>query len=352
MTEAVLAAFENQIDYCRKNDAPITARVVESIAAALGQDTPFTNAVRDWPGPHPLSDALPLRAAGGLHALLLSGAEPALSPLYRGEPEGIANAESLVRAAIAAHGPALMPWLDGPPQTNEAGRSSNYAAAMLWLTAQGLPPRFDCIEIGSSAGINLMMDRYRYDLGGVKVGPADAEMAFTPEWRGPPPPAPPASGLEIIHLRGCDVAPVDLSDPAQLLRLKAYVWPEHHQRFERLEIAGRLAAAKAPDLVQADADEFVEAELARPQLSGTTRIVMHSVVWQYLGEARQERITRAIEAAGAKADMDRPLAWIALEANRDTYQQHELVVRHWPGDGQPQVLARSHAHGAWINWLA
>jgi hypothetical protein len=37
---------------------------------------------------------------------------------------------------------------------------------MLWLAGQGLPPRFECLEIGSSAGINLMIDRYFYDLGG------------------------------------------------------------------------------------------------------------------------------------------------------------------------------------------
>src|SRR3546814_17220617 len=62
-------------------------------------------------------------------------------------------------------------WRDGPPQTNEAGRSSNFVAAMLWLADQRLPPRFQCLEIGSSAGINLMLDRYHYDLAGVQVGP-------------------------------------------------------------------------------------------------------------------------------------------------------------------------------------
>ena len=46
-----------------------------------------------------------------------------------------------------------MPWLDGPPQTNEAGRSANFAAAFLWLVDQGLPADFELMEIGSSAGI-------------------------------------------------------------------------------------------------------------------------------------------------------------------------------------------------------
>ncbi|MES2442840.1 MAG: DUF2332 domain-containing protein [Pseudomonadota bacterium] len=344
--ETVRGAYGVQIGYCLANGAPITARVVESIAAALQGDNGFVRAIRDWPG-QATQDALPLRSAGGLHALALSGAEPALAPLYRGEAEAMADAPALVAAAIERHADALMPWLDGPPQTNEAGRSASYIAAMLWLGAQGLPPRFDCIEIGSSAGINLMIDRYRYTLGGVEVGPADPVMAFAPEWRGGPPPA---GAIAFAGLRGCDVAPVDLRDPGQLLRLKAYVWPEHHLRFARLEAAAQAARADPPDLVEMHADAFVETQLARSQEAGTTRVVMHSIVWQYLGEARQARVTAAIEAAGARATPERPLAWIALEANRVTYQ-HELVVRSWPGEGEPHLLARAHAHGAWVEWL-
>ena len=104
---------------------------------------------------------------------------------------------------MAAHAAALLPWLGGPPQTNEAGRSANFIAAMLWLAEQGLPPRFECLEIGSSAGINLMLDRYRYDLGGVMVGPDEPVMDFAPEWRGAPPPS---RDIAIVSARGCEVA--------------------------------------------------------------------------------------------------------------------------------------------------
>lgn len=346
---AVSAAFANQVAYCRANGAPITARVVEAIAASLDQPGAFTEAVRSWPGEAPLADALPLRCAGGVHALHLSGAEPALAPLYAGEDAAMAGAEALVASAIARHQDALMPWLDGPPQTNEAGRSSCYMAALAWAVTQGIAPRFECFEIGSSAGINLMMARYHYDLGGVAFGPEDAAMRLTPEWRGHAAPRPATAPL-IESTAGCDVAPVDLTDPAQLLRLQAYVWPEHQVRFERLRIAAELATAQKPDLVAQDAAEFVAQALARPQAEGVARVVMHSIVWQYLGEARQAAITRAIEGAAAAATPERPLIWIALEANR-TLLQHELVVRHWPGDGAPQLLARAHAHGAWIDWM-
>ncbi|MEQ1688657.1 MAG: DUF2332 family protein, partial [Sphingopyxis sp.] len=157
----VAAAFANQVAYCLGNGAPITARVVAGVAAVLesGATSDFLNRVRAWQGA-PIADALALRIAGGLHALHLSGAAPSLAPIYA-DADGADDA-AIIAAVIAAHEAVLLLWLDGPPQTNEAGRSSNYIAAMLWLTERGLAPHFECIEIGSSAGINLMIDRYHY----------------------------------------------------------------------------------------------------------------------------------------------------------------------------------------------
>jgi hypothetical protein len=307
-----------------------------------GEDGALLDRVRTWPGP-PLADALPLRVAGGLHALHLSGTEPTLAAIYNG---GEADDVAVIGAAIRQHEDALLPWLDGPPQTNEAGRSTSFIAAMLWLAARGLPPRFQCLEIGSSAGINLMLARYRYELGGVGVGPEPGAMRFAPEWRGLPPPE---RQIAIHSARGCDVAPVDLTDPAQALRLKGYVWPEHLERFVRLDAAIAEAAREPPDLVAMDAATFVERELARPQAAGTTRVLMHSIVWQYVPQVQQARVTAAMEAAGAKATDDCALAWIALEANR-VLHHHELVVRYWPSGAEPAILARAHPHGAWVEW--
>ena len=343
----VVAAFDNQVAYCREAGAEVTARVVAALRdlGARGEGGAVLDAVRAWPGA-PLADALPLRLAGGVHALHLKGSEPALKAIYAGTPA--VDDAAIIAAALHRHEAALLPWLDGPPQTNEAGRSSNFIAAMLWLASQGLPPRFQCLEIGSSAGINLMLDRYHYDLGGVQVGPEDPVMAFAPAWNGAPPPA---LRIEIAKTRGCDVAPVDLTDPVQALRLKAYIWPEHAVRFERMDAAIRAASQSKPDIVKMNAADFVEAELARPQEQGTTRMLMHSIVWQYVPADQQARVTAAMEAAGARATPESPLAWVQVEADR-TVHRHKLTVRHWPGRGEEMQLAWSHPHGADVEWLA
>ena len=343
--DALMDALHNQVIYCEASGAPITARIVAALAACLikPDGNAFLERIASWQGP-PLADAVPLRAAGGLHALHLSGTEPALSAIYRGEP---ADDAAVLREVIDRRVIDLLPWLDGPPQTNEAGRSANFIAAMSWLAGQGLPPHFECLEIGSSAGINLMLARYHYDLCGAQFGPEDAAMRFAPEWRGGSAPSHP---FEIISTRGCDVAPVDLTDPAQALRLKAYIWPEHTVRFERMATAVAEAERERPDIVKQNAADFVEAVLAQPQKPGTTRVLMHSIVWQYVPHDQQARVSAAMAAAGERATPESPLAWIALEANRVVHM-HELSAQFWPGGEARVKLGTAHPHGAWLSEL-
>ena len=345
--DAVQRAFENQVAYCRDNGAAVTATICDALRELLDSDRggAVMRRVRKWAGP-PLADALPLRIAGGLHALHLADDADALSAIYL--EQRVSNPAEVVADAIERNEPFLMPWLDGPPQTNEAGRSWAYAAAMLWLADKGLPPRFALNEIGASAGINLMMRRFFFDLGGTTTGPSTSSMQLVPQWCGSPPPD---RDFDIVAARGCDVKPVDLTDPAQALRLKAYIWPESTERFTRMDAAIKAANTMPPEVARQSADAFVEEVLAQPAEPGVTRVFMHSVVWQYVPQYQQEAVTAEIEAAGAKATADAPLAWISLEANRDTHR-HELRVRHWPDGDDWQRLAVAHPHGEWVEWDA
>ncbi len=336
--------IREQAAHVLANDAPLTARICLALLPLLTSSTACGTRLREWPG-KVLADALPLRVAGGLHWLHLTGRDDRLWPVYRGELTDQDAVDALVLAVVADHDAALLPWFDGPPQTNEAGRSASFMAGLAWLSLR-VGPRFALHELGASAGINTMMDRYFYDLGGVCFGPPDSPMRIIPDWRGPPPPSAP---VEIVSICGCDQAIIDLSDVDAAMRVKAYVWPENHARLTRMDAAIKLVTAQRPSLTQADAADWVEAVLADPQQPGVTRVINHSIVWQYIPEDRRARITAAIESAGMRATAERPLAWLMLETNRATFR-HELTVRYWPGGAQPALLGEAQAHGAWVEW--
>ena len=342
----VREAIRWQHDHAVAGNAPCTARVVLAALAVLDGGTQVGRRMLNWPG-LVLEDAMPLRFAGALHHLYLSGDAPELGPVYAAEVTGQSEVDRIVTGLVERFDDRILPWFDGPPQTNEAGRSASLMLGLVWLSGR-LGPKFEVLEIGASAGINTMMERYFYDLGGVEFGPKDSPMRLKPEWRGPPPPANP---VEIVAIRGCDIAPVDLADPAQALRLKAYVWADAKERMARIDAAIGLAGERRPDLVAADAGEWVEEQLAQPQEAGVTRVLDHSIMWQYLPSATRVRIIAAMQQAGERATRERPLAWISLETNRQTFR-HELTVRYWPGGTEPVILATAHPHGAWVEAIA
>ncbi len=337
----ILGAFEIQAAYCDANDAPITAAVCRALAGALSAETATGKAVLGWPG-NAVADGLVLRLVGGLHDLWLAGEAPQLDALFNGK----ADAEPAIPAvadALRRFDTILLPWLDSPPQTNEPGRSAALMTGLLHIAARHNKP-IEILEIGSSAGLNLLIDRFAFDLGGVRTGPADSMVTIRPDWRGPPPPAAP---VNIISVKGSDIQPIDATDPANERRLLAYVWQDHPQRFERVARAIAMQRAQPVDLVRADAADWTEARLAEPQDVGVTRVLMHSIMWQYLDESRQQRITTAMEAAGARATPDRPLGWVSVEADR-RFHRHDIRIRSWPVHDESELIGHAHAHGFWV----
>ena len=334
-----------QADHAAHNDAPATAAVCRALIALARGGTACGARIANWPG-DVLADAMPLRLAGGLHHLFRKGEAPELGAVYAREVHAQNSVDAIVADVVARHDAELLPWFDGPPQTNEAGRSSSFVAALHWLASRTTGV-FELNEIGSSAGMNLLIDRYGYDLGGVVSGPADAPCTIRPDWQGAPPPD---TRFRIASVRGCDIQPNDVRDAAAADRLIAYIWPEAHARFERMEAGIAMIRERQVDLVQADAADWITARLAVPQGAGVTRVLMHSIVWQYIPPERRAMIKAAMAKAGAQATTERPLAWVALETNRATFR-HELKVRHWPGDGEPHLLGEAQAHGAWVRWL-
>ena len=339
-------AFRIQEYYCRTMDAPNYAAICTAVADGLTRGTEVGRRLLDWPG-EPTKDALPLRFIGGLHALVRAGADDELAASFRGEVPAEWLAPMLERV-LAAHESALLPWLDGPPQTNEPGRSAALMCGLMEI-ARRHGSKIEVLEIGSSAGLNLLIGRYGFDLGGTRVGPADAPVVLRPDWTGE---APDPVAVEIVSARGCDVAPMDATDPAVEARLSAYVWAEVPARLARLRTAiGMVRDQRGVRIDRADAADWVEARLAEPQAEGVTRVLMHSVVWQYLPADTQARVRAAMTAAGARATAERPLGWVMMEPNRAVAHQ-VMRVRSWPGHAEPEVLGVSHAHAAWIRYGA
>ena len=258
-------------------------------------------------------------------------------------PAPLPDSEALWRALLPVlDDDALGPWLDGAPQTNEVGRSAVLMSGLLVVAARfGLPLRL--CELGASAGLNLQLDRYAYDLGGRAAGDPASPLLLKPDWTGAPPPE---AAVRIIGRAGADLSPVAL--PANCERLIAYVWADQAQRLAQLDAAIALAATDPPRLDKADAADWIETKLEIAPEPGVTCVVMHSVAFHYFPDDTKERVAAHIEAAGAAARADAPLAWLRYEEQPGD-GHFSLRLRTWPGEDR--LLAWTHPHGKSVNWV-
>jgi hypothetical protein len=185
--------------------------------------------------------------AGALHALALTRSAPALVPCYPPSAAPVEPLRPVVLNVVREHQSAIRAFLVSPPQTNEVGRSGVLVGGFLEIAKEtGLPLR--CLEIGASAGLNTIWDRYHYRLGAVGWGDPLSPVSLAPSWEGPSPPV--DAPLRVIERQACDIAPIDLEDPAQRLRLRAYIWADQRERLSRLESAIDLARAHVQESIR------------------------------------------------------------------------------------------------------
>jgi hypothetical protein len=335
----VMETFRAQANECREMAAPLTARMIDAAADLADPTTHVGRRILGLTdGPPPSGGATGLRFAGGLHALARKGDVPELSAFYARTHD---DAHGALAAALATRDQWLEAWLNQPPQTNETARAAAVMAGLLIAADRfGLP--FELLELGASAGLNLNLAHYRFDLGGAAAGDPESPLGFVPEWRGPPPPI---ASVQVQSSRGVDMAPIMLADRERLI---AYMWIDQPERIARVEAALAIAEAHPPRLDRGDAADWTEARLAEPRTLGVMRILFHTVARQYFPEDTRARIDAALDAAAAAATSDAPLGHLALEIDwaRGVY---ELRLTLWPG-GETLHLADSHPHCAWIDW--
>jgi hypothetical protein len=343
MNDQVRAYFEHAAKTCGEMGSPFTERLLRIAVNMLSRETQTGRRVLDWPGdPHP--DALALRLAGGLHALALSGVDRDLAAAY--PPNGGGNLESVLGAAVSRHDAWLSAWLDHPPQTNETGRSAVLLPGFLAIAREtGLP--LALAEIGSSAGLNLFVDRFRYRYGDAEWGDPNYPAILNPQMRGAVPDL--TGELKIASRAGSDIAPLNLELEGDRLRLRAYIWADQSERLARLDAAIHVARQGAVTLEKADAADFVTRQLASRR-AGECLVLFHSVVWQYLPEHTRRAVEIAMQLAGDVATPGAPLAWLHMETLKNTDPHPVLQLTLWPG-GETRILALADFHGRWMEWL-
>ncbi|MET0662869.1 MAG: DUF2332 domain-containing protein [Ilumatobacteraceae bacterium] len=326
--------------------------IYERIAHAVADDRELLEMLREAPPPA----HLPLAPLGAARYLLLDGLDHPLDDVYHGRSN--ADPGPLFIDLCRQERAALLDLLQTRRvQTNDCGRSALIGPALTWVS-QRRPGPFCLVDVGASAGINLLCDRYRIDYGSHgATGPIDSPVAISCEVTGGDPPI--VDRLPLLAERvGIDLSPIDLTDPSDARWLLACVWPDTG-RADRVEASIRLVQQHPPMLLTGRANQVLPAVLDDLP-AGATAIVMTTWAFGYFSIDERTEFVDLLRTASAR----QPVVWISAEnagvvgelatsgpgseSSDDTLGA--LLIDG--GDVEARPLARVHSHGNWIDWVS
>jgi hypothetical protein len=244
-----------------------------------------------------------------------------------------------VGAALDRHAEFLARWsAEQEVQTNEVQRA--WALLPGFLTVADSRP-FDLLELGPSAGLNLLWDRYRYVYATGVWG--ESELELSGDDRVSPPAPLFRRRVAVARRRGIDQSPVDANSEHGARLLESFVWPDQTGRLERLRRAIDVVREDPPELMRGDYVDSLPGLLA-DRIDGAHLVVFQTASTMYLNDGAMGRLRRALHEAA----LTEPLTYLGTGRAPDD-DGFALEVERWPS-GRRERLAVFDFHGDWLDW--
>lgn len=231
-------------------------------------------------------------------------------------------------------------------QTNEVRRCAYLFPAFshVFELAKGIP--LSLIEIGTSAGLNLMWDYYQYDYEiGAFSGRLNALVTIRSSFRGDKRPHLPVSLPTVQERIGIDLNIIDVREPKDALWLKALIWPEHKERATVLTTAIDVVQTYPPTLLAGDGI-VVLPEIMGKLPSDTAACVFHTHTLNQVPSEVRLQLTNLL----TEFSKQRTIYQIGCEWIGSPYSQLTLNL-YRSGQRTETVLAYCDGHARWIEWL-
>jgi hypothetical protein len=265
-------------------------------------------------------------------------------------PEGalpLTEAYPFFREFVVAHSAELRTILPTARlQTNEVTRCANLLPAFTLAYQRGGYQPLHMIEIGCSAGLNLLWHRYQYRYGSIVVGDSTSPVQITCELQGAPLPPLPEKLPYVANCQGIELCPRDICNEEDMRWVRAAIWPEEVGRHHLLDAAIAFARREGVSLHKGDACDLLP-ELLSVIPDDQTAVVWHSFAVNQGPIAVKERIDAQI----ADASRERVLYRVSLEFLDQAGPQLELMTYEQGKMVKQELLARCAVHGEHMTWL-
>ncbi len=291
---------------------------------------------------------------GAAHLVLLDNPDHPLSAYYSSladSPEDRQAAYPHFRSLCLDHRERIVETVSTRRvQTNEVGRCAVLLPAFAIVAEHAAARETAFVEVGASAGLNLLWNRFHYEYGEqVSWGDPSTPVRLACEPRGEPLPAIPEAMPRIAMRVGIDLDPVDVGDADAVAWLRALIWPEHRHRVAALEGALRIVGSGRPTLIAADALDALPGVLDGVPPGAATCVFHTHTLNQFPPEARR-RFGKILDEFGARRDL------YVVSIERQGVQQERVgalleLTAYERGHKTTRPLGRCDNHGMWLEWF-
>ncbi|WP_282139432.1 DUF2332 domain-containing protein [Cytobacillus oceanisediminis] len=282
---------------------------------------------------------------GAIHYLLLSGKEHELKEYYSSLVENPRNPlesfqsfkdfcrlnsqeiKEIVKAKLV--------------QTNEVRRCAYLYPVFAWIFQQTEKP-LALIEIGTSAGLQLLWDKYCYTYGIEETfGNPASNVQLSSEIKGGHVPIIPPEMPPVASRTGVDLHINDLNNGEDFLWLKSLIWPEHQERRTLFEKAAQCVKENPISLIEGDGVELLPS-LIEGIPDEHTNCVFHTHVANQMPADVKENLLGKIKASGQSRDIFHIYNNIQ---DRNLHLDYYLDSKE-----NKKLVGQTEGHGHWFTW--
>jgi hypothetical protein len=315
------------------------------------------------------SMAVPMLLMAALHRAILEG-DPASSSLGEFFPsvggrrpvEADALRPLLRQVVLVCRDRLSRAFTASAVQTNETGRGLCWLLPVLYTGW----PAMHLVDLGCSAGLNLVADQRHYQLCGtgpdgqdMSIGMGVGEQFVIPcsgDFVAPQQTAVP----QILSRQGCDRQPLFLKTEADEQHLASYVWGDQVERLlmlrQGIKALHRAEYSPAPvQLVAADLPNGLDTLLDALLQTNTAPVVVYNTYLTSYLPCKGKGLEAQLDQWAGRQSV--PVLWLQWEPLRHHLSPPALGWLGWTADLWMQGerrrwhLAWVHPHGAGIQWL-
>lgn len=320
-----------------------SSRLYEYLSIEISRDNDLLELSSHCPPGQPVPNLL----FAAVHYLLLSGTDHELKEFYPSvtvNPRPVEKAFPSFKDFCQQHQNEIIDLLQSRlVQTNEIRRCTYLYPSFFYIYSKAHKP-LSLIEIGTSAGLQLLWDRYSYSYGTEDTyGDFSSSVHLTAELRNGNVPPLPRNSPPVASKIGIDLNVVDLSNQNDYLWLKSLIWSEHKERLELLEKASQLFNENPVNLVEGDGVSLLP-DIAEQISQDSTLCIFHTHVANQIPNELKRQLMDNVKAISVKRDV--------FHLYNNISDLGKLHLDYFiNGVEFNEIIAETDGHGRWFDWI-